>query len=208
MISTDHTVFIIDDDTEVCAALRWLFESIHLNVETYHSAPLFLKQLKNNKPGCLIIDVRMPEMSGLELLEQLKVQKSRLPVIIMTGYGDIPMAVRAMKAGALDFFLKPFNDQYLLEIVQKYINQSINNHSFIHSTHDINERINCLSDRERQIIELIMDGSLNKEIAFKLSISLSTVEAHRANIMKKMKAKNLAHLIKMYAQVQFIKQYT
>jgi two-component system response regulator FixJ len=208
MISTDHTVFIIDDDTEVCAALRWLFESIHLNVETYHSAPLFLKQLKNNKPGCLIIDVRMPEMSGLELLEQLKVQKSRLPVIIMTGYGDIPMAVRAMKAGALDFFLKPFNDQYLLEIVQKYINQSINNHSLIHSTHDINERINCLSDRERQIIELIMDGSLNKEIAFELSISLSTVEAHRANIMKKMKAKNLAQLIKMYLQVQFIKEYT
>lgn len=203
MKSTDHTVFIIDDDIEVCGALRWLFESIHFNVETYHSAPLFLKRSKDNKPGCLIIDVRMPGISGLELLEQLKVQKSRLPVIIITGYGDIPMAVRAMKAGAVDFVLKPFNDQCLIEIVQKCINHSINNHS----TTDINERIRCLSDRERQIIKLITDGNLNKEIAFELSISISTVEAHRANIMRKMQAKNLAQLIKMYLQIQFINEY-
>jgi two-component system response regulator FixJ len=203
MKSIGNTVFIIDDDAAVCHALRWLFESINFNVQTYPSALLFLKQSKENPQGCLLIDVRMPGMSGLELLEQLQVQKNRLPVVMMTGYSDIPMVVRAMKAGAVDFVLKPFNDQCLVETVKKHIHSSVTNDSSTQLAKDINERISCLSVRERQLIELIMNGQLNKQIAFDLSISISTVEAHRANIMQKMQAKNLAHLIKMYLQAQF-----
>ncbi|HAT1864793.1 TPA: response regulator transcription factor [Legionella pneumophila] len=193
MQSKNQTIFIIDDDASVCDGLRWLFESIHLNVETFTSASSFLENMQK-KQGCLIVDVRLPGMSGLELLELLKLEKSSLPVIVMTGYGDISMAVRAMKAGAVDFLLKPFNNQCLLETVQKYLSQSDSTSSQVCAQ----ERIELLSKREQEIIELIMEGNLNKEIAFSLSISISTVEAHRANIMKKMRAKNVAQLIKMY----------
>lgn len=198
MKSKSQTIFIIDDDMSVCDALRWLFESIHLSVETFSNAALFLEH-QNIKRGCIIIDVRLPGMSGLELLEQLKLRQNRLPVIMITGHGDIPMAVRAMKAGVSDFVLKPFNDQCLIEIVQKCINQS----SYPESTKTINERIKCLSEREHEVIELIMAGNLNKEIAFALSVSISTIESHRANLMQKMQAKNIAQLIKMYLVAQF-----
>lgn len=190
----DQTIFIIDDETSVCEALRYLFESIHLNVKTYKGAHLFLKEYNSNMQGCIIVDVRMPVMSGLELLEKLKALNNRLPVIIITGYADIPMAIRAMKLGAVDFVVKPFNDQFLLEAVQKYANQMIDTDD----VECINERINGLTQRERQLIDLISEGKLNKEIAYELNISISTVEAHRANIMRKMQAKNLAHLIKLY----------
>jgi len=144
---------------------------------------VFLDQYKGHQNGCIITDVRMPMMSGLELLEQLNLQKNRLPVIMMTGHGDIPMAIRAMKAGAVDFVLKPFNEQCLLEVVQKHLEQAIHKNK---RDEDIHERVNRLSQRERQIIDLITDGKLTKEIAYELSISISTVEAHRANIMRKM----------------------
>ena len=204
MQTRNQTVFIIDDDHEVCESLRWLFESVQLNVETYENAHLFLEKYKKNKQGCLLIDVRLPGMSGLELLDKLKEEKNHLPVIMMTGHGDIQMAVRAMKTGASDFIVKPFNDQCLLETVQKCIDDSKNHHSI----EVINEHINSLSEREVQIINLIMDGKLNKEIAYELFISISTVEAHRANIMHKMQAKNLAHLIKMYIEAQYNKMLT
>ena len=199
MISTNRTIYIIDDDTDVCDALRWLFESVNFHVETYRSAHAFLDKYNYNKQGCLIVDVRMPVMSGLELLEHLNQQKNHLPVIIITGYGDVPMAVRAMKLGAIDFVLKPFSEQCLLEIVQKLPIKSADTNPVEH----INERINSLSERERQVIDLILEGKLNKEIAYELSISISTVEAHRANIMRKMQAKNLAQLIKLCLQSQF-----
>lgn len=198
MKANNQTVFIIDDEIEVCNSLKWLFESVQLHVETYENADLFLEKFNNDRNGCLIMDVRLPGMSGLELLEHLKLQKNRLPVIIITGYGDVQMAVRAMKAGAVDFILKPLNDQCLLEVVQKCLSNAARDNSFA----IISERINSLSERERQICNLILDGKLNKEIAYELFISISTVEAHRANIMQKMKAKNLAQFIKMYLQVQ------
>ena len=199
MKSTNQTIYIIDDNAELCDALQWLFESVQFNVETYPNAKMFLDQKIDNRLGCLLTDVRMPGISGLELLEQLKLQKNRLPVIIITGYGDVPMAVRAMKAGAVDYILKPFNEQCLLEAVQKCITQSRNTNSI----DEICERIKQLSDREQQIINLIVDGKLNKEIAYELSISISTVEAHRSNIMQKMQAKNLAQLVKIYLQSKF-----
>lgn len=199
MKSNNRTIFIIDDEVDVCDALRWLFESVHFKVETYTSAQLFLENYDASKQGCLLVDVRMPVMSGLELIENLKIRKNRLPVIIITGYGDIPMAIRAMKAGAIDFVLKPINEQCILEIVQKIVNKFVE----VNTSEPIGDRIDRLSERERQVIDLILDGKLNKEIAFALSISMSTVEAHRANIMRKMQAKSLAHLIKLYLQHQY-----
>lgn len=198
MVEKKQTVYIIDDEEQVCSSLRWLFESVQLNVETYENAPLFLEQYSSNMQGCIIIDVRLPRMSGLELLEHLKSKKNRIPVLVFTGYGDIQIAIRAMKAGASDFILKPFNDQFFLETVQKSLHQAVN----ITSLDIINKRISTLSERELQICNLILEGKLNKEIAYELSISISTVEAHRANIMHKMQAKNLAQFIKMYVQSQ------
>lgn len=198
MGSNNQTVFIIDDNAVVCSALRSLFESVNYTVETYLTAQAFLEHYNNKKTGCIIIDVRLPDMSGLELLQQLNLQKNRLPVILITGYGDIPMVIRAMKLGARDFLLKPLNEQYLLECVQQNVIQSGDYHMRDH----INDLVKRLSERERQVIHLICDGKLNKEIAYELSISMSTVEVHRANIMKKMQAKTLAQLIKLYIQSQ------
>lgn len=198
MQTNKQTIFIIDDEPAVCDSLQWLFESIQFQVETYRTASSFQQNYDPKNAGLLITDVRLPDISGLELLEKLKQQKIFLPVIVITGYGDIPMAVRAMKLGAKDFLLKPFNEQVLLEKVQKHINQSVNNESL----HLLNKRINSLSKLELQIIKLIIDGKLNKQIAHELSISISTVEAHRSNIMNKVQAKNLAQLIKLYLQAQ------
>ncbi len=194
-----YTIYVIDDDPEVCASLEWLFKSVSLPVKTYHDAQSFLQEYTTDKIGCLIVDVRMPGMSGLELLEHLKSRRSHLSVVVITGYGDIAMAVRAMKSGACDFILKPLNQQFLLEVVQKQVNKS-EDMSNIESTR---ERISRLSERERQIMDLILDGRLNKQIAYDLDISISTVEAHRANIMQKIQAKNLAHLIRVYLQAQY-----
>ena len=203
MTKDDSLIYIVDDDPEVCSALAWLLQTVSLPVKTYLDAQAFLDDYQPHKPGCLIVDVRLPLMSGLELLEKLKVQKSLLPIIVITGYGDIPMAIRAMKSGAFDFILKPINEQYLIEIVYQCISQM---DSIINYEH-ILTRIKQLSEREKQIIELILEGKLNKQIAHELSISISTVEAHRANIMNKMQAKNLAHLIKLCLQVQFYMEF-
>jgi len=198
MNKNDHTVFIIEDEPEVRSALQCLFESIHLNVEAFENANDFLENYDSKKSGCLILDVRLPGMSGLELLEHLKDQKIHLPVIIISGYGDVQMAIRAMKAGAKEFIEKPFNEQHLLELVQKYMEQVQHNLSY----DIINEQVKRLSERERQILDLIIEGKLNKQIAHELSISISTVEAHRSNIMHKMEVKQLAQLIKSYLMYQ------
>lgn len=200
MTQPNHTIYIVDDSQIVCQALRWLFESAQFKVAIFNSANEFLEAYDGTQQGCLILDVRLPGMSGLELLEHLKEQKNHLPVIIITGNGDVPMAVRAMKAGAVDFIVKPCNEQCLLKTVEKCIQRSTNNYSL----ELINEQIATLSPREHQILELVMDGKLNKQIAHELSISISTVEAHRASIMHKMQAKNLPHLIKLYLQAEFI----
>jgi two-component system response regulator FixJ len=203
MITTSFTISIIDDDKSICDALRGLFESLHYNVNTYEDAYQFLDKYKTNSPGCIIMDVRLPGMSGLELLEQLKIQKIHIPAIVVTGYGDIQMATRAMKCGAKDFILKPFNDQCLLETVQKCLMNSQD----MNWIDTINERIRSLTERECQVLHLIIEGKLNKQIADELSISISTVEAHRSNIMHKMQAKNLAQLIRFYLEAQFANQY-
>ncbi|WP_392536596.1 response regulator transcription factor [Legionella sp. 227] len=193
---TDAAVFIVDDDPELCQALRWLFESVNIPVYTFSNAKEFLEHYDMKQRGCLIIDVRMPVMSGLELLEQhLNVSKSQLLVIMITGYGDIPMVVRAMKAGASDFILKPVNHQHLLEITQKLLKKTYNYP--LQSQSDFFERLERLTKRERQVMDFVIEGKLNKQIAHELDISISTVEVHRANVMRKMEAKTLAELIKI-----------
>lgn len=192
---TDAAVFVVDDDPEICQSFRWLFESVNIPVNTYENAKTFLNHYDVAQKGCLIIDVRMPIMSGLELLEHINPLKNQLSVIIITGYGDIPMAVRAMKAGASDFILKPVNHQHLLEITQKCLKRVHNGP--VQSQSNYQERIDRLTKRERQVMDLVIEGKLNKQIANDLDISISTVEVHRANVMRKMEAKTLADLIKI-----------
>ena len=194
----NRTIFILDDDEVVCDSLRCLFETVHFKVETYKSALAFLDSYNSNIEGCILADVRMPIMNGLELLEHLNLKKNRVPVVMITGYADVSVAIRAMKLGAFDFILKPFNDQCLLETVEKCINLPLHDNA----NEQLHERLKLLSERERQVIDLIAEGKLNKEIAYELSISMSTVEAHRANIMRKMQARNIAQLIKMYIKSQ------
>ncbi|MCW8400593.1 response regulator [Legionella sp. PATHC038] len=191
---TNTTVFIVDDDPEICKSFRWLFESINLKVQTYETAKDFLDNY-NNQSGCLIIDVRMPVMSGLELLDHLNESKNQLPIIIITGYGDISMAIRAMKAGAEDFILKPVNHQNLLEISQRCLKKVKSNITLSQTA--FQERMNSLTKREKQVMNLVVEGNLNKQIAYELNISISTVEVHRANVMRKMQVKSLAELIKI-----------
>jgi two-component system response regulator FixJ len=189
------SVIIIDDDESICQSLKWLCESISLTVRTYNNPQHYLDTFDPRERGCLLVDVRMPFMSGLELIEAIKAKNSAIDVIVITAYGDIPMAVRSMKAGAVDFILKPFNEQVLLESIQQCLSKP---KSLI--IDDFWERFDELSAREKQVLQLILDGKLNKEIAFLLSIAISTVEAHRAKIMQKMKVKTLAELLKLCLQ--------
>lgn len=185
-------VYVIDDDPEVRRALRWLFESVFLPVETFESAYDFLKDYDVNRRGCLVVDVRLPGMSGLEFLEQLKIKKNKMPVIMITGHGDIPMAVKAMKNGAKDFISKPFNDQYLLDQIHKLMTMDEEEHNKNNL-----EQFKKLTKRENEVMQLVVEGKLNKQIAVELGISKSTVELHRSRVMRKMKVKTLAQLIKI-----------
>jgi len=189
-------IFIIDDDLNIRQALQWLFESVCMKVETYENAINFLEIYNPNAHGCIVADIRMSGMSGLELLEQLKLRRNHLPVILITGHGDIPMAVRAMKAGALDFISKPFNDQYLLEQVQKALAQARQPFNQ-KSLNIIIERYDSLTVREREIMKMVTVGKLNKQIGHELNIAISTVELHRSHVMQKMQAKSVAELVKL-----------
>jgi two-component system, LuxR family, response regulator FixJ len=201
IITIQPTVFIIDDDPDILKALRWLIESVGLNVECFESSVGFLETYDPNQCGCIVTDVRMPIMGGIQMLEQLNLRKNRLPVIVLTGHADVPMAVHAMKIGAIDFISKPFNDQYLLEQIQKSIALKVNE-CLSGPSENYTKRFAYLSKREQQVIKLIAVGKLNKQIAQELCISNSTVEFHRSRIMKKMGAKNLAQLINIYLKSQ------
>ncbi|QMT62066.1 response regulator transcription factor [Legionella sp. PC997] len=185
----NSNVSIVDDDLITCEAYLHLFKSVHIEAYAYQNANDFLNSY-NKKTGCLILDVRMPGMSGLELLEHLQAHNIKIPAIVVTGYGDVTMAVRAMKAGAEDFFVKPVNQQTLLEASQRCLIKNYN------IPDKIEEQINRLSKREKEVMDLIVEGKLNKQMAALLKISISTVEVHRANVMRKMEVKTLAELIK------------
>lgn len=194
MAIVEPTVFVVDDEQPVCESLRWLLEPLRLNIETYASARNFLSVYDPARPGCLVLDVRMPRMSGLELQEELSARQIRLPIIMITGHGDVPMAVRAMRAGAVDFIEKPFNEQTLLERIQHALAADARQRREDAECKAVRERIKALTAREREVLERIVAGKSNKLIASELGISTKTVEAHRAKVMEKMGAHSVAEL--------------
>jgi RNA polymerase sigma factor (sigma-70 family) len=191
------TVFIVDDDEAMRHSLRWLIESIGLPVETYSSAVKFLESVELDGPGCLILDVRMPGKSGLDLQEELAERATSLPIIILTGHGDVSMAVRSLKAGAYDFIEKPFNDQVLLDRIQEALTESVRIVEDRQEKAEIHAKFEHLTTRERQVLELVVAGKPNKVIARELGIGIKTVEVHRHNVMEKMQAESVADLIRM-----------
>lgn len=196
-MSEISTVFIVDDDEAVRDSLSWLMESVGLSTETYASADAFLHDYGDDRPGCLILDIRMPGMSGLELQSVLKEQGFRLPLIIISGHADVPMAVRALKAGAFDFIEKPFNDQLLLDIVQRAIEHDRQQRESHAELEEWRARLESLTPREREVLDLVVSGAANKVISSELGVSLKTVEAHRARVMDKLQADSLSQLVRM-----------
>ncbi len=191
------TVFIVDDDPAVRDSLRWLLESMRLKVVTFESAEDFIKYYTMHMVGCLVLDVRMPGMSGLQLQQYLTKQKHSLPIIFITGHGDIPMAVRAMQAGAMYFLEKPFEDQVLLDYVHEALALDKEYQQARIRLTMIQARISNLTDREREVMDLVIGNHSNKEIAAKLGVSIKTVEFHRSHMMEKMHATSLIELVNM-----------
>jgi len=190
------TVFIVDDDPDIRESLAMLLDSSGYSAKAFESAVAFLASDAPNAMGCLIVDIRMPDMDGLQLQKELVARRSPLPVIVMTGHGDIAIAVQAMKAGAVDFLEKPFDDTVLLESVQRALDQATSAVSHTNAALDAQMRMAELTDRERQVLDLIVAGKANKVIAYELSISPRTVEIHRSRVMEKMGAANLADLVR------------
>ncbi len=195
-------VYIVDDESAVRDSLQWLLTSVDLEVQTFASAQELLDAVMPNLPGCLLIDIRMPGMSGLELQQELITRGISLPVVIVTAHGDVPMAVRAMKAGAVDFIQKPFDDQEIIEIVQRAVESSVSAAEGRTAREEVAARLASLTERERRILDLVATGQPNRGIAKELGRSEKTVEFHRANVMAKMQAKSLADLIKMVMAVR------
>lgn len=191
------TVFVVDDDEGVRNSLRFLLKSVGLTTQTLASAGEFLDCYKPSQPGCLVLDVRMPGMSGLELQEQLNLRGAVIPVIFITGHGDIPMAVEAMQQGAFDFLQKPFRDQDLIDRIQRALERDARNRAALDQHARIRERLDSLTPREREVLILMTHGKPNKIMAAELGVSQRTVEIHRARVMEKSGAASLAQLVRM-----------
>ncbi|MEJ2403563.1 MAG: response regulator transcription factor [Candidatus Thiodiazotropha sp.] len=196
------TVFVVDDDAEVRNALKLLFESVGLPVICYASSLEYLQQFNASLPGCLVVDIRMPGMSGLDMQEKLTEYPIHPPVIIITGHGDVPMAVRAVQSGAVDFIEKPFRDQILLDSVHRAIEMDAKKRGEASRLSEIREHLSQLTPREREVLELVISGMRNKNISEQLGITLSTVEAHRSRVMEKMQADSLSHLMRMMLSLE------
>jgi FixJ family two-component response regulator len=196
MSPASPTVFIIDDDNTVLSALESLVASVGLRTEAYASAPTFLSGYQPTEAGCVLVDMRLPGMSGLELQAELRERRIDLPVIMMSGYGDVASAVRAMKAGAADFFQKPINGQILLEAIQRAVAASEARSHARAEAEAVRALLASLSRRERDVLDGVLAGEPNKRIAAKLGIAEKTVEAHRARLMTKLEARNIVDLVK------------
>jgi two-component system, LuxR family, response regulator FixJ len=191
------TVYVIDDDEAARHSLAFLLKAAKLEVKTFESATSFLEVASDIKSGCVITDVRMPEITGTDLLRRLKDLKIGLPVIVITGHGDVPLAVEAMKLGAMDFLEKPFDDEALLASVGAALKRDQSNSKRQSERGEIEKRLATLSNRERDVLEGLVAGHANKRIAFDLAISPRTVEIYRANLMTKMQAGSLSDLVRM-----------
>jgi two-component system response regulator FixJ len=196
-MAAELTVFVVDDDQAMRASLQWLIESVGMQVETFDSAQAFLDNYYPGRAGCLLLDVRMPGMSGLELHAHLVRHEIRIPVIIITGHGDVSMAVKAMKVGAVDFIEKPFDDEELLHSIRNALRHEEKQRELRARRADIAARLAELTPREYEVMSMVTDGKSNKEIAAALGVSAKTVEVHRARVMDKMRADSLAELVRM-----------
>jgi two-component system, LuxR family, response regulator FixJ len=197
-IKAKPTIYIVDDDDGMRRALTVLMTTVGYHAVPFAKPTDFLAKHDPRQPGCLVLDVRMPEMSGLEVQQQLNRSGSLIPVILITGHGDIPMAVQAMKDGAFDFLQKPFRDQELLDRINAALKQDAENRAAVERLADVKARAESLTPREREVMALVVDGRANKVIAIDLGLSERTVEIHRANVMEKMGARSVAHLVKMH----------
>jgi FixJ family two-component response regulator len=197
MKEPDPIVFVIDDDALIRDGIHSLIKSIGLHVETFASAQDFMLAKRPDAPACLILDVRMPGLNGLDLQRKLSDANIRIPIIFITGHGDIPMSVRAMKEGALEFLTKPVRGQDLLDAVQKAVAHDRGLRSERAELTEIRERFDSLTPRETEVLDLVVAGLLNKQIAYELGTSELTVKTHRAHVMEKTQADSLAHLVRM-----------
>ena len=194
--NTRPTIFVVDDDSAVRDALKLLLRSVGQAVETYGAGQEFLESYSEDRPGCLVLDIRMPGMSGLELQQKLNEKHSILPIIFITGHGDVPMAVEAMQAGAVDFIQKPFRDQDLIDRINQALEKDTSNRAALGERNDIRRRLETLTPREREVLDLVVHGKANKVIAIDLGLSERTVEIHRASIMEKLHARNLSNVVR------------
>jgi FixJ family two-component response regulator len=200
-VTMQETVFVVDDDEAIRDSLRWLLEANGYRVQCFSGAEQFLEAYKSgqyaSQIGCLILDVRMTGMTGLELQEKLIAENSTLPIIFVTGHGDVPMAVSTMKKGAMDFIEKPFDEAELRRLVERMLDKARTESADVQQQRSATERLSKLTAREHQVLERIIAGRLNKQIADDLSISIKTVEAHRANIMEKLSVNTVADLLRL-----------
>ncbi|TVQ75608.1 MAG: DNA-binding response regulator [Phycisphaeraceae bacterium] len=198
----ETTVFLIDDDDAMRKSIDYLIRSIGLRCQSYATAQDFLDGADPETPGCILTDVRMPGLSGLDLLEEIRGRAFLSPVIIITGHADVPMAVRAFKSGALDFIEKPFNDQMLLDKVQEAIELDASRRTVLSKRATVMDRLGTLTTRETEVLERVIAGKANKEVAADLGLSEKTIEVHRSRVMKKMQALNAADLIRMVLEAR------
>jgi FixJ family two-component response regulator len=197
-------IMVVDDDSGVRNAMRSLLKSVGLECALYASAREFLDAYQPSQPGCLVLDIRMPGMSGLELQQQLNLQGAVIPVIFMTGHGDIPMAVEAMQHGAFDFLQKPFRDQDLLDRIQRAIVKDAEQRQLLGEHERIKAHLETLTAREREVLDLMTQGKQNKVIAQDLGVSPRTIEIHRARVMEKMNAQSVAQLVRMMLDLRHV----
>lgn len=192
------TVFIVDDDPAIRFAMQALMDSVNIQHEIFGSANEFLETVPDQRPGCLVLDIRMPGLGGLELQQELIEHDNTLPIIFITGHGDVPMAVEAMQKGAVDFIQKPFRDQDLLDRITEALKTDKDRREEQQKHAEVATRVERLTNREHEVFDLVVTGKPNKVIAYELGVSQRTVEIHRARVMEKMQARSLADLVKMH----------